>query len=154
MLVTECADGSYCCGNDGNAKACCKEGRGVRIVDGQVANPSTSRRIGPATSAAASSMPSSQAFAPSPTPDEGSNKAAVIGGAVGGAVGAVVLASAVGFFWYRRKKRTKGAVQGHVVNEEGKHAPGTGCCAAPSELPENERLPVELGGESVPPYRR
>ncbi|KAF6843234.1 hypothetical protein CMUS01_02277 [Colletotrichum musicola] len=163
VLVTKCADGSYCCGNDKNASACCNEGRGVRIVDGEVVT-STSRRIGPATSAAASTIPSSPAFAPSPTPggSEGSSNAAIIGGAVGGAVGAVLLASAVGFlFWYRRKRtaaaegRMREVVAGgYVVGETGKDGPEMRYYAEPSELPGNERLPVELGGEPVPPDRR
>ncbi|KAF6804975.1 hypothetical protein CSOJ01_09818 [Colletotrichum sojae] len=164
VLVTKCADGSYCCGNDRNASACCNQGRGFWIADGQIVT-STSRGIGPATSAAASTTPSSPAFTPSPTPggSEGSSNAGVIGGAVGGAVGAVVLASAVGFFfWYRRKKRTAAAeggmrevvAGGYVVGETGKDGPEMRYHAEPSELPGNETLPVELGGEPVPPDRR
>ncbi|KAF6806364.1 hypothetical protein CSOJ01_08859 [Colletotrichum sojae] len=36
VLVTECSDGSFCCGNGPSAKKCCESGKGLSVVDGQV----------------------------------------------------------------------------------------------------------------------
>ncbi|KAK2729680.1 hypothetical protein CKAH01_02654 [Colletotrichum kahawae] len=165
IVVTKCADGSYCCGNNKNATDCCNAGQGVKIVDGQVVTTSSATASGSTTTSTSSSIPtssSSSAGADSPAPSN--NQASVIGGAVGGGFGAVILALAAWFFWYKRRKRNTGAggdtaevTQNYLaVSQEAKYptvveAPNY---YPPVEMP-GEGHPVELGSESVrPPSRR
>ncbi|EQB52347.1 hypothetical protein CGLO_08031 [Colletotrichum gloeosporioides Cg-14] len=145
IVVTECADESYCCGNDNQrVNDCCEEGKGVRIEDGQVVT--TSSLMPTASSAGASGS------APS------NNQAGIIGGAVGGAVGAVVLALAAWFIWHKRRKsnaRARGdaadLTQNYVaVSQEGGYPTVVEAPSyyPPAEMP-GEGHPVELGSESV-----
>ncbi|KAF4823225.1 hypothetical protein CGCSCA5_v001816 [Colletotrichum siamense] len=153
MTVTECADKSYCCGDDQNAKDCCRAGKGVRIENGQVVT----------TSSMSSSMPTaSSAGAGGSAPSN--NQAGVIGGAVGGGVGAVVLALTAWFIWYKRRKRNTRArgdaadvTQNYVaVSQEGGYPTVVEAPSyyPPIEMP-GEGHPAELGSESMrPPSRR
>jgi len=47
IAITPCADGSYCCGNDGIATSCCQSGLGYFVVNGETTrvNPKTSSSI-------------------------------------------------------------------------------------------------------------
>ncbi|KAL0934905.1 uncharacterized protein CTRU02_209496 [Colletotrichum truncatum] len=175
VLVTQCADGSYCCGNDQNATECCKLGKGVRIVDGEVITSSalSSSTLGPTTipiSSMLSSAISSATTTPTATDSETEDKketsnshAGVIGGAVGGGVGAMVLVIAALFFWHRRKKA--GGMRGDnathqktyaTADEDAKYvvtsSPPQYYNQPPSELP-GPMDPVELGSDE-PPSRR
>ncbi|KAF0321318.1 Transmembrane alpha-helix domain protein [Colletotrichum asianum] len=151
MTMTECADKSYCCGNDQNAKDCCREGKGVRIEDGQVVT----------TSSMSSSPTASSAGANGSAPSN--NQTGIIGGAVGGGVGAVVLALTAWFIWYKRRKRNTRArgdaadvTQNYVAVSQERGYPTV--VEAPSyhplvEMP-GEGHPAELGSESMRPTSR
>ncbi|KAF5487489.1 hypothetical protein CGCS363_v013707 [Colletotrichum siamense] len=148
MTVTECADESYCCGNDQNAKDCCREGKGVRIEDGQVVTTSS---VMPTASAGVGGSAHSN------------KSAGVIGGAVGGGFGAVVLALAAWFIWYKRRKRNTRArgdaadvTQNYVaVSQEGGYPTVVEAPSyyPPIEMP-GEGHPAELGSESMRPTSR
>ena len=118
VQVTQCSDGSYCCGSNANgiASACCNGGQGVWIVNGEETsvNPNASAASSstttsspsisaPATLASAqssgqtavsegvSSAPQSTTGPPSPAKsDKEANSAAKVGGVVGGIVGGVI----------------------------------------------------------------
>lgn len=167
IVVTKCANGSYCCGNNKNATDCCTAGKGVKIVDGEVVTTSsaTASASGSTITLTSFSKPtasSSSAGADDPAPSN--NQAGVIGGAVGGCVGALALALAAWFFWYKRRKRNTGA-RGNVadvaqiyvgVSQEAKYPT---VVEAPSDHPlvemPGEGHPAELGSESMkPPSQR
>ncbi|KAF6841442.1 hypothetical protein CPLU01_00573 [Colletotrichum plurivorum] len=133
MMVTQCTDGSYCCGNGQNATECCNSGRGVRIVNGQVvastalesssttftsllsatSAPSTlgfsTATISSLTSHTSLSSTASPTATPNSTSDDtesSGSKGGVIGGAVGGGVCAAAVGLAAWFFWLKRRKRS------------------------------------------------
>ena len=129
VQVTQCSDGSYCCGSNANgiASACCNGGQGVWIVNGEETsvNPNASAASSstntsspsisaPATQASTqssgqtavsegvSSAPHSTAAASSPAKShKDANSAAKAGGVVGGVVGGVIgLALILGACWF------------------------------------------------------
>ncbi|KAF6843235.1 hypothetical protein CMUS01_02278 [Colletotrichum musicola] len=136
VRITECPDGSLCCGKPDEAIACCTAGTGKRIVNGQVVD----------ASASASPTPSASAGGGGSSVDM-----RVVGGSVAGAVVAGVLALAVALCWYRRRKRraeeaarNKKSVAGEM--RQGHDAAG----AAPTELPPDSLPPAELAPDAYP----
>lgn len=126
--VTPCDNGSYCCGNGTHSEACCKEGKGLFVVDGKAvrlnpdvvtktastsltktkpsstATPTLSDSLGrPAASAQVSpvgSLSSSTSSASSAA--KSSNKTgAIVGGTVGG-IAVLILLIGITFFLKRR----------------------------------------------------
>ncbi|KAH9228255.1 hypothetical protein K456DRAFT_1729528 [Colletotrichum gloeosporioides 23] len=162
VVVTKCADGSYCCGNNKNATDCCTAGKGVKIVDGEVVTMSSATASGSMTTSTSSSIPTASSVGSSSS-EPSSNQAGVIGGAVGGGVGAVVLALAAWFFWYKSRKRNTGArgdvadmTQSYVaVSQEAKYPTVVEAPSyyPPVEMP-GEGHPVELESESMRPTSR
>lgn len=157
VVVTQCEDGSYCCGNNDNTTECCVSGKGVRIVDGQVVTASSSSSIGPTTTATFSQTPTASSVGSNNT---SSSNSGVIGGAVGGGVGAVVLGLGAWYFWYRNKKRwaaeadaAHGIQNKEVVSDDANYRSVLPMTQHyPSELPvEITQSRFELGDEAVPP---
>ncbi|KAL0942893.1 uncharacterized protein CTRU02_200779 [Colletotrichum truncatum] len=146
-LVTKCADGSYCCGNDKKASDCCNSGQGVRIKDEVTTSStsSTSSLSSSSTSASSSTtsttttlgpLSASAPSAPAPTvsstgSDSGtsnetgsetwSNQAGIIGAAVGAGVGAAFSVIAIWMFWYLRKRKAATSRM-HVMGATQQHA--------------------------------
>lgn len=94
--ITECQDGSFCCGY--NNTNCCSQSQGSFIVDGQVTTSkpslsSTSSFTASATSSAIASTSSKSS----------SNTGAIAGGVVGVVVGLLLVLGALWFFLRRRK---------------------------------------------------
>ncbi|KAH0435092.1 hypothetical protein CcaCcLH18_04990 [Colletotrichum camelliae] len=116
IVVTQCADGTYCCGNADPARKCCQAGKGVRVVNGQVVASSSTTSSATASATASTSTADSSTSVETTTADTSddtsssgtdSNRAAIIGGAVGGTVGALLLIGGiVAFMMHRRKKKT------------------------------------------------
>ncbi|KAL0939177.1 uncharacterized protein CTRU02_205787 [Colletotrichum truncatum] len=88
--ITQCADMSYCCGADAEAAACCREGRGARIVGGQVVNDSAASASA-SLSRSTSLLPDPTVVAPTAT-NEANASPKIIGGIAGGALGGVIIA--------------------------------------------------------------
>ncbi|KAL0945031.1 uncharacterized protein CTRU02_202918 [Colletotrichum truncatum] len=119
VQVTECTNGSFCCGADKDAQTCCNEGRGLWIVNGQVTNstasasPSTPPTTSPASSSSPSTMPTSSS---TPEATTSNDTAKTIGGAVGGTLGGIAVLSLVAFYLYRRRRTRSNANQGESAN--------------------------------------
>ena len=127
VQVTQCSDGSYCCGSNGIASACCNGGQGVWIVNGEetsvnpnasaasssttTSSPSISAPGQTAVSEGVSSAPQSTAGATSPAKsNKDANSAAkvggVVGGVVGGFIGLALILGACWFFLVRKRRQT------------------------------------------------
>lgn len=145
MMVTQCTDGSYCCGNGQNATECCDSGRGVRIVNGQVVTStapesssttftslisvtsptSTSFSTTPIssmtslTSTSSTASPTSRQTSASDGTESSGSKGGVIGGAVGGGVCAVAFGIAAWFFWLRRRRRSIDSAVAELPDDKG-----------------------------------
>jgi hypothetical protein len=113
-LVTQCNDGTYCCGQGNNT--CCDQGKGVRIaaIDGTPVSSSigTSSTLS-ATSSATKSSTSPTQLGSNPPNGKGSNTGAIAGGVVGGVVGGIIIAAAAWYFWRRRSRGAAPAEIGH-----------------------------------------
>ena len=104
--VTQCDDGSFCCGIGNNGSTCCSQGKGVWMVDGKetsvnpnkTSSAAASSSVTPATSAASASVPSKYG-----TATHHSRAGAIAGGVVGGAVALLLLAGLV--YWVMRRRR-------------------------------------------------
>lgn len=97
--VLQCNDGSWCCGNDVQAIACCDSGNGSWIEDEHVTNVKPSNSSSPSNSASPST---------SSSPSRGaSGESKIIGIAAGVACFLLVVAGLVGFAIGRRHKRQK-----------------------------------------------
>ncbi|KAF6804976.1 hypothetical protein CSOJ01_09819 [Colletotrichum sojae] len=134
VRITECPDGSLCCGKPDEAIACCTAGTGKRIADGQVVDASAS------------------ASSPAPSAGGGSGSSVdmrVVGGSVAGAVDAGVLALGVAFHWYRRRKRRAEAAARNK-STAGEMRQGEAAGAAPTELPPDSLPPAELPPDAYP----
>jgi hypothetical protein len=97
--VTECQDGSFCCGN--NNTKCCSAGQGSFVVNGQVtiSKPSSTS----STTSSTSTATSTSSVVVAMTSKSSSNTGAIAGGVVGGVVGLVLILGAIWFFVRRRK---------------------------------------------------
>ncbi len=130
--VTQCPDGSFCCGKGSNASDCCDRGRGVYLVNGTISSktpsPSDSRRR---TSYPSPWPPPTSLFLPSVTtisdrdptngvfsPTSSSNSASsqsqqanqvvpIIAGILGGIIGILIMTGTL--IWLFRRKRRRPA---------------------------------------------
>ncbi|KAF6831719.1 hypothetical protein CMUS01_07235 [Colletotrichum musicola] len=113
VLVTECSDGSFCCGNGPSARKCCESGKGLNIVDGQVVTSVNGSSASRSASVSATSGLAAATLTTSTTPISSASaiettSATLIGSAVGGSVGTMLLAAGVfGLFMYRRRQNKK-----------------------------------------------
>lgn len=122
VAVTQCDDGSFCCGIGTNGSTCCAQKRGVWMVDGKETN------MNPNTTSAATSSPSSTS-SPSPTSSPASTSAApaaetsqsvavshhsnagtIVGGVMGGVVALILL---LGLLYWIMRRRHSGATSTH-----------------------------------------
>ncbi|KAL8798939.1 MAG: hypothetical protein Q9182_006261 [Xanthomendoza sp. 2 TL-2023] len=135
VRVTQCQDGSYCCGTGTTANNCCAQGNGVWIAkDGHTTNvkpTSTSSTISRSSAVASSTLSTSQTTT-STTPPPGAvaasqtatgatgspsaaitkttekaknNTGAIAGGVVGGLVAAAIIV--MGGIWLMMRRRNK-----------------------------------------------
>lgn len=108
--ITQCTDGSYCCGNGTIGQPCCDQRKGVFLLNGDIvsANPSTATGTATASSATKSSSITSSSFnitsasppslplatssspSASPSPDE-SSSGKMIGIIVGAVLGTALI---------------------------------------------------------------
>lgn len=94
MKLTQCEDGSYCCGSVN--QACCDGGQGIRFSN--TSDPDTSATTSPDKSTSTASNNNAQS--------SHLTQKAVIGIAVGcSVIGAIVAGSAVWFFFVQKRKR-------------------------------------------------
>lgn len=115
VIITECADGTYCCGNGEEAKTCCLQAKGMRVVDGQVLEAGASVTSSASKTASITELPtltasSSATNTAAPEESSSSNQSAVIGGAVGGSVGGVMLIVGVAVYLVYRRRRGANAI--------------------------------------------
>lgn len=154
MVVTHCADGSYCCGNGDPARKCCEAGEGVKIVNGQVVNPKTTKPTtsasSTATSTGAASGSSSDAAASDQDDAPSNNQAAVIGGTVGGILGVALLGagSVLGFLAYKRRQKRKMTPPALKYLESHGYLPPSEESSVKELASDQQRF--ELDGGSVP----
>lgn len=118
-IITTCADGSLCCGDQGTDEsiACCEEGKGYAIEQGRVIPFQQSRSSTATTSERQSSSLTGQTLDPSPSSTDGAptgrptstpattspNTGVIVGGVVGGVGGIGALGFAFWYFMIRRK---------------------------------------------------
>ena len=152
VVVTECGDGSFCCGEDDDARKCCEGGLGVRIENGLVVSSGSSSTIAPTTSSTTNPGISSSSEAltdttPSPPSPDKRNDKAIIGGAVGGGLGVLLLLAGGAAYLIRRRKGANDT----IIKSQDDLSHDVPVWEKPSELPPGAR-PVELEGEyPLPP---
>ncbi|KAL8729132.1 MAG: hypothetical protein Q9166_004963 [cf. Caloplaca sp. 2 TL-2023] len=146
VRVTQCQDGSYCCGTGTMANTCCTNGNGVFIAkNGETTNVKPKSTISPASTASSTLSTSNTttstrsgliistdltgAAAPSQTgsgpraadtktvEEPTNNTSAIAGGVVGGLVAAALIV--VAGLWFLRQRRTRG------ISEKGPFMPYT-----------------------------
>ena len=88
--VTQCSDGSWCCGTSSNTTDCCNQGKGVWIVDGEATTlrPSASSDA-PSSSLSVTATASTTSGANPPSKTSSTSPAAII---------AIVTAAVIGTF--------------------------------------------------------
>lgn len=99
--------GSFCCGIEAGAKACCANNEGVWIVNGTTTNvnPSSATTSGATITKSITITPTSQAplkATGTGSPGGSNHTGAVVGGVVGGAAVLVIIAAAA---WFSRRWR-------------------------------------------------
>jgi len=103
--VTECSDGSYCCGlsSTGAGGTCCQTHQGVFLVDGKVlyTNPTSTGSAVPLVTATAS-VP---LITSSATPNSAPSTGAIAGGVVGGVAGLTLVIGAIWCFLVRSRRK-------------------------------------------------
>jgi hypothetical protein len=153
-LVTQCEDGSLCCGIRGSDEygECCREKRGVwldnlKVVSTKPAYNSMSSIF--ASSTASPSSSASHSAPPSTSPSD--HTGAIVGGVVGGVAG--ILAILLGMWLLQRHKKRKAVTRSELedtgMRQNEKYAmhaelPSQGR-QVPGEL-HGSPEPVELGG--------
>lgn len=102
--VTQCDDGSFCCGAATNGSSCCAEGRGVFMVDGKES------RVNPNKTSTTPTTPSATAAhsTPSTTASHHADAEVIAGGVVGG-VAALSLLIGLLYWFVRRRRRNSAA---------------------------------------------
>ena len=68
MTVTPCDDGSYCCGNGTQAQACCRENKGLFVVNGKAVHLNADEKSKTASVTSIRSKPSTSAILSSSSP--------------------------------------------------------------------------------------
>lgn len=90
MTVTDCENGSYCCGNGTIADTCCQEGKGLFVLDGKaVSEPPTKANLS-----------SSGAYSPNETK-------AIVGGVIGGVAVLALLSGFIAWIWMHHRRNTQ-----------------------------------------------
>lgn len=110
--VTQCDNGSYCCGRNDISKSCCTSENGVWLVNGTTTrvnpNPSASRSSSisaPTSSTTGSAAPSARpASSEAPTEEKKTNTGAIAGGVAGGVLGLAAIAVAGLWLFFRRRR--------------------------------------------------
>ncbi|PMD18304.1 hypothetical protein NA56DRAFT_751593 [Hyaloscypha hepaticicola] len=105
--VTQCSDGSFCCGIEAGAKACCANNEGVWIVNGTTTNvnPSSATTSGATITKSIIVNPTSQAPVTATgtgSPSGSNHTGAIVGGVVGGLAVLFIIAAAA---WFSRRWR-------------------------------------------------
>ncbi|KAL8668863.1 MAG: hypothetical protein Q9168_006522 [Polycauliona sp. 1 TL-2023] len=142
--ITQCPDGSYCCGADALGRNCCDKGLGVLVKDGttQAAHPTSTPASSPSSqppkTTNASSDPSSDT-----SPPKSNLGAGAIAGIVVGALAGILFLAALWFLLSRRRKAKRRATK-EMASEKGASPTSmygdpivTGLQEAPSSHPED-----------------
>ncbi|KAL8668527.1 MAG: hypothetical protein Q9168_006847 [Polycauliona sp. 1 TL-2023] len=114
MLITECSDLSYCCGDKNTT--CCDQGNGVWLKDGEptTINPNSTRTTTDAatlaSTTASDAVQTVTVSSPHSKSTNGLGKPAIAGIAVGAVAGAAILALSIWLFLHQRKRRRRGDV--------------------------------------------
>jgi hypothetical protein len=107
IKITNCPDGSFCCGDQVEGGPCCSQGKGVWILGGVVYSTkpvSTSTSL--STFLPSSTMTTTITSTPSnEKPNEGSDHAGLYAGSVVGGVAIIAIVAAVLWFFIWRHKR-------------------------------------------------
>jgi len=119
--VTQCDDGSFCCGVGTNGSTCCTEGRGVWMKNGKETKVNPSITFSATTSpSATSAAPAAQTSKPVAVSHH-SNAGAIAGGGVGGVIALILL---LGLLYWIMRRRHSGVVskpgETHAVSDMGK----------------------------------
>lgn len=109
--ITQCDNGSYCCGSNDISKSCCSIDNGVWLVNGTTTrvNPNPSASRSSSSSAPTSSTTGSAASSASPARSQAATKektttGAIAGGVVGGVLGLAAIAGAGLWLFFRRRR--------------------------------------------------
>ncbi|KAL8998788.1 MAG: hypothetical protein Q9169_002238 [Polycauliona sp. 2 TL-2023] len=158
VRVTDCGDGSYCCGSGTKASSCCANGNGVFLANnGQTTN------VNPSSTSSTASTTSSPTSAPQTTTSNippgtvtkttektKNNTGAIAGGVVGGLVAAaLIVAAAIWFFkrWRSQEMGEKGpAIPYATSSKPGYFSEMEGANAPRMELPAplGHEMPTEV----------
>lgn len=139
--VTECDNGSFCCGVGTNGSTCCTEARGVWMVDGKETNANPSTTFSTAPSPSAASAPAAETSQPVAVAHH-SNAGAIAGGVVGGVVALILLLGLL--YWIKRRRHsgfTSKPQEPHAELDMGKEK------SVLTELPSVDR-PYEADSQS------
>lgn len=136
--ITQCRDGSYCCGNGTIGQPCCDQRKGVFLLNGDIVSASLSTATGTATASSAikSSSMTSSSFAktsapsslllatsssPSASPSQGESSSekmiAIIIGTVLGTALILTMGFAIFFLKNSRRKRREALATDHNSGE-------------------------------------
>ncbi|KAL8992966.1 MAG: hypothetical protein Q9169_006698 [Polycauliona sp. 2 TL-2023] len=111
ILITQCSDLSYCCG-DKNA-TCCEQGDGIWLRDGEptIINPNATQATTNAATLASAIPPATVSPIPISSPPtkstSGLTPSTIAGIAVGTVAGATIVAVGIWFFLHQRRKRRR-----------------------------------------------